>query len=328
MQMSPFAIGQRSIDSRVPFNQRRLRLTLTEARTGGTLLGDQGRSKLCLLGGAKGVRDLKKLVVLAALTTLAFTALVGSASASHSWGKYHWARTSNPFTLKLGDNTSSPWTTMLNTASSQWSVPNVLNTNVASGGTTPATCAATSGRVEVCNYDFGDTGWLGVAQIWIYVGGSHIAQGTVKLNDHYFGLGKTYRYNNSAEMQHVVCQEVGHTLGLDHQSTSGASLSTCMDYYHNTSDSDTQSTQPNQGDMDELRCIYDPNVRNKVLTSGGHKCRGTGHLDSFNSVGGAFGSFPGAVPSFAPGTQVGESKYVDHLPDGGLLVTWITWANR
>ena len=283
----------------------------------------------CLLGGAKGVRDLKKLVVLAALTTLAFTAFAGSASANHSWGKYHWARTSNPFTIDLGNNTTSAWSSLLTAASSDWSASSVLDTNIVSSSKNRATCDATSGRVEVCNYDYGNTGWLGVAQIWIYLGGSHIAQGTVKVNDYYFsGGGSSYVYNNSAEKQHVVCQEVGHTLGLDHQSTSGASLNTCMDYYHNTSSGDTRSTHPNQGDMDELRCIYDPAVSRKVLTSSGHKCRGTGHLDSFSSVGGAFGSFPGAVPSFAPGTQVGESKYVDHLPDGSLLVTWVTWVNR
>jgi hypothetical protein len=87
----------------------------------------------------------------------------------------------------------------------------------------------------------------------------------VKNNDYYFG-NSSYQYNNKAEMQHVICQEIGHTLGLDHQSTSGASLNTCMDYYHNTSNSDTKSTHPNQHDYDELTTIY-------------------AHLDSFSTLG-------------------------------------------
>jgi hypothetical protein len=29
--------------------------------------------------------------------------------ADHSWGNYHWARTSNPFTLQTGDNLDSKW---------------------------------------------------------------------------------------------------------------------------------------------------------------------------------------------------------------------------
>ncbi len=283
----------------------------------------------CFDGSAKG-EDLKKLVALAAITLITATALAGSASANHSWGKYHWARTSNPFTIALGNNTTSAWSSLLSTASGDWTASSVLNTNIVSSNKNRATCEPTLGRVEVCNYDYGNNGWLGLAQIWIYRGGSHIAQGVVELNDYYFsGGGSSYAYNNTAEKQHVVCQEVGHTFGLDHQSETGASLNTCMDYYHNTSNSDTQSTHPNQGDYDELRCIYDPAVKRVTLTSGGHTCRGTGHLDSFNSAGASPGSFfPGARASFAPGTQVGESKYVDRLPDGGLLVTWITWATR
>src|SRR5213593_2466381 len=57
-------------------------------------------------------------------------------------------------------------------------------------------------------------------------------------------------------MQHVICQEIGHTFGLDHQDESGISLNTCMDYYHNTSASDTKSTHPNKHDYDELATIY------------------------------------------------------------------------
>ena len=34
-----------------------------------------------------------------------------TAQANHSWGGYHWARTSNPFTLKLGDNVDNNWQT-------------------------------------------------------------------------------------------------------------------------------------------------------------------------------------------------------------------------
>ena len=44
-------------------------------------------------------------VLLTAL--LALTAFPSSTSANHAWGNYHWARTSNPFTIKLGDNLSS-----------------------------------------------------------------------------------------------------------------------------------------------------------------------------------------------------------------------------
>src|SRR5712691_2871608 len=127
----------------------------------------------------------RRLSIVALLGVLALVAWASSTSATHSWGGYHWARTANPFSLKLGDNASSTWDLYLATASHDWSHPEsagyptkVLDTTVVPGSTTPRSCRPTSGQVEVCNANYGNTGWLGVAQIW--VSGKHITQGTVK----------------------------------------------------------------------------------------------------------------------------------------------------
>ncbi|KKR28937.1 hypothetical protein A2715_05870 [Candidatus Woesebacteria bacterium RIFCSPHIGHO2_01_FULL_39_32] len=172
--------------------------------------------------------------------------------ASHSWGNYHWARTSNPFTLKLGDNLSSSWDPYLATTSSDWSVSSVLDTTIVSGGTNPRNCRASSGRVEVCNSKYGNNGWLGLAQIW--ASGNHITQGVTKVNDTYFNLAK---YNTSAWKNLVMCQEAGHTLGLDHQDENygNTNLGTCMDY---TSDPDgpPSNEHPNSHDYEQLETIY------------------------------------------------------------------------
>jgi hypothetical protein len=118
--------------------------------------------------------------------------LPGATSATHSWGGYHWARTSNPFTLKLGDNVNSAWDPYLRTTSSDWSQSTVLNTTVVAGGTQPRKCRPTTGRVEVCNASYGNNGWLGVASISI-TSGLHITRGTVKVNDTYFKPPNTRR---------------------------------------------------------------------------------------------------------------------------------------
>jgi hypothetical protein len=240
---------------------------------------------------------MRRVILLAAALTIVVGTAASSASANHSWNGYHWARTSNPFTIQLGDNVSGAWDNMLRTASSDWSQSTVLDTNVVAGGTRPKPCKATLGRVEICSGSYGNTGWLGVAQIWL-TSGSHIVQGTVKNNDYYFG-SSTYQYNNTAEMQHVICQEIGHTFGLDHQSETGASLNTCMDYYHNTSASDTRSTHPNSHDYQQLSTIYQ-------------------HLDSTTTVG---------SPAFSPLSATARtSKFVAHLAGGARLITYITWA--
>jgi hypothetical protein len=278
------------------------------------------------MGQGQRGSQLKRFSSLVGLLAVAAVVLAASASANHSWGGYHWARTANPFTIKLGDNVSGPWESMLQKASSDWTQSTVLDTQVVAGGTRPKSCRPTSGRVEVCSASYGNTGWLGVAQIWVS-GGTHITQGTVKNNDYYFG-SSSYQYNNTAEMQHVICQEIGHTFGLDHQSTDGSSLNTCMDYYHNTSSSDTKSTSPNAGDYDELLCIYDPASAGRTLSHGGHSCTGTGHLDSSSTIGAAAGQLPDAVPSFAPASRVAPSVYVDNLPNGDKLVTWVIWIDQ
>ena len=183
------------------------------------------------------------------LVAVAVAALPVALLANHSWGGYHWARTSNPFTLKLGDNVSSTWDPILNTTSTDWSKSTVLDTTIVAGSANPKNCRPTSGMVQVCDSTYGNTGWLGVAQIW--VSGLHITQGSVKLNDTYFN---TPTYNTTAWRNLVSCQEVGHTLGLDHQDTNfnNANLGTCMDY---TNDPSTNQ-HPNQHDYDELVIIY------------------------------------------------------------------------
>src|SRR5712691_2168305 len=94
------------------------------------------------------------VIVLAAL--IAVAAFPSTTSANHSWNGYHWARTSNPFTVKLGDNVSGLWDGMLVTASSDWSQSTVMDTTIVAGGAKPRNCRPTSGRVEVCSASYGN----------------------------------------------------------------------------------------------------------------------------------------------------------------------------
>lgn len=199
------------------------------------------------------------LTILVALAVAALPVLV---LASHSWGGYHWARTSNPFTLKLGDNlTTADWKSHLAQTSSDWNSPtsfgassSPLITAVVAGQSGSKRCRMVAGTTQVCNGTYGNNGWLGLATINI-TGGTHITQGSAKMNDTYFN---TATYNNPNEREHVMCQEVAHTFGLDHQSTDGSSQNTCMDYFSNTGSNagSTASTRPNQHDFDELNIIY------------------------------------------------------------------------
>lgn len=237
-------------------------------------------------------------------------AFVMTADASHSWGNYHWARTANPFALKLGDNVSSQWDAYLATTSADWSASTVLDTTIVSGGTNPKNCKAVSGRVEVCNSKYGNNGWLGIASIW--ASGDHITKGTVRVNDTYFN---TRTYNTPAWRNLVMCQEVGHTLGLDHQDEAfdNANLGTCMDY---TNDPSTNQ-YPNQHDYDQLETLY-------------------AHLDSFTTLlGSTFAKNGNDIDTTNPkewGKEVRrdkhgkESLYERDLGKGNKLFTFVIWA--
>ena len=202
----------------------------------------------------------RTLLVISALAAVAIFA--AAVSANHAWGNYHWARTANPFTLKVGNNVTSAWTSQFNTAISDWNQSQELGLAPVAG-TSNKRCAMVAGTVQVCNGKYGNNGWLGLASINI-TGGVHITQGSAKMNDTYFN--QAY-YNNPNERLHVMCQEIGHTFGLGHTSENGSSQDTCMDYFSNTgaNATSTTSTHPNSHDYQMLSQIY-------------------AHLDSFNTA--------------------------------------------
>ena len=70
------------------------------------------------------------------------------ANANHSWNNYHWARTGNSFTMKLGDNLTNGWKSYLNTSSLDWSLSSVLDTTIVPG-LAGRNCSPRAGRAEI-----------------------------------------------------------------------------------------------------------------------------------------------------------------------------------
>lgn len=241
-------------------------------------------------------------------------------SANHSWGNYHWARTSNPFTIKTGDNVDSNWDAYLDEAILDWNVSFVLDLAKVAGGTNPRNCKPTSGRIEVCNSRYGNTGWLGLAQIW--VSGNHITKAVSKLNDTYFNTDK---YNKPEWRRLVMCQEIAHDFGLDHQDEvfDNPNLGTCMDYTNDpdggpggASETDPSNEHPNQHDYDQIETIYS-------------------HLDSTTTIGQTTGR--GAAASQLDRGQFGQlirstnggrtELYVLELGGRERVFTFVIWAD-
>jgi hypothetical protein len=148
------------------------------------------------------------------------------------------------------------------------------------------------------------------------------------MNDTYFN---TASYNTPAWKRLVMCQEVAHTFGLDHQDEAfdNANLGTCMDYTNDPDGgaggavaNDPSNEHPNAHDYAELESIY-------------------GHLDGSTTIGQltgkAFGQsqaeegtlnaqdhaeFGKAIRADGKGRAIMFRK---DLRDGGSVITHVFW---
>lgn len=262
-----------------------------------------------------------------ALAVMISALAAATATASHSWGGYHWAQASSPspsVTVPLGDSltttSATTWPVLFKGTSgaslgdpgsvvNDWSnlhlmpigagnaFPDILNSPWRTGRnrTNQKRCRAYAGTVEVCNSRYGFNGWLGLAQVW--TSGGHIVQAVAKMNDSYLDGS---RYNNAAK-QHVLCQEVGHAFGLDHQDESGADLNTCMDYA-----SGLDNPHPNAHDNEQINAIYRSHTDSSSAASSSSKA-------SFGAGGGE-------------ARRLRRDLYLESLGNGVKLFTFVTWA--
>jgi hypothetical protein len=194
---------------------------------------------------------MKLLRVLAVPTLALITAATATlpAQANHSWGGYHWSR-SGAVTAPLVSSLTSDWTGNLTVAKNDWNASPYIESGITQGSTSNSArrrCAMSAGQIHVCNFAYGNNGWAGLASINLS-GGTHISTGSVKVNDTYEAGAP------AAERQGVMCQEVGHTYGLDHQDEdfNNPNLGTCMDYTNNWG----TNQHPNSHDYDQLASIY------------------------------------------------------------------------
>jgi hypothetical protein len=241
-----------------------------------------------------------------------------SAYATHSWGSYHWERSSNPLNLTIINSTTSDWDTEVGMAISDWNESSVLNLTEVDGNTSNKTrrqCNGGNGTVRICNLAYGNTGWLGIAGISIDSGG-HITSGYTKLNDTYFSQNYASGYYLEGDwMQSVTCQELGHNLGLDHQDEDfdNTSLKTCMDYQ------DPPSPAPNDHDYEQLASIYAHSDNDSG--GGGGVC---------NAPKGKGCNKPNARGDVGWGASLGRrgnaETFIRIDPDGTMHLTHVTWA--
>lgn len=269
---------------------------------------------------------------MASFAALSLIVISGSADANHSWGGYHWSRTST-LSIPLGSNVSSDWQVW--PPQSDWSAAAAFDFRLISGTTNRASCAPVYGRVEICSYAYGNTNWLGIANVW--TNGEHIVQATVQLNDSYFHSASYY--NTPSWRRFVVCQELGHVVGLDHQdlNQNNANLGSCMDYTGDPTgklgtNGSLHNLGPGKHDFEQLDQIYG-HVDASQLSSTRLNSSGTATRLPPGEQGRKLGQARAGLTPREWGQAVAfdakgrPRRFVKDLGDGIQQTTFVTWAD-
>lgn len=245
--------------------------------------------------------------------------------ANHSWGSYHWSTTDNVVTIPVFDHTSGVWKNQstfgsgnfVKVAVDDWnSSPNIQSPlNAASAD---SSCPMFANEIHVCNGDYGNTGWVGIASISVSRGrSSHIVAGITKLNDYYFD--QSY-YDNDTWRQLVTCQEIGHDYGLGHQNENFSTdlTTSCMEYTNLPAGNE----HPDQHDYDQLAEIYNHDGSSGGTTDPAPGPGNKGGKKNLGVVGNAPSDWGQAIAFDAQG----RANVFKRSTASYDIITHVTWA--
>lgn len=170
-----------------------------------------------------------------------------------------WDVNSGGLSLKVINSVEDWWEPYFARAMKEWENgdPDALTLTMQKKGAPDFQCQPITGRLKVCNGDYGDTRWRGINQI--LVSNNNIVASAARMND-YFLKGAS-----DAQRQYTMCHELGHGFGLPHDDEDffNTDRNNCMDYTSNP----VNNQSPNTVNYQFLADLYGtvPNDRQRKL---------------------------------------------------------------
>lgn len=161
-----------------------------------------------------------------------------------------WANTGNGLQLDVVNACSDEWQPYVQTAIANWDngYPVDSLTLYASRDAYDASCETVTGKLKICNGDYGDTRWRGLNEVLMSPRQGTIVASTARLNEFYLN------YESEAQKLYTCCHELGHGFGLPHwdEDFFNKDIGNCMDYTHNPGSSST----PDESNFMYLAQLY------------------------------------------------------------------------
>jgi hypothetical protein len=238
---------------------------------------------------------------------------------------YRWAVKQTPFTVMAGDNLTGDWSGIMQTAVNEWNKNDTVTIKKVSGSTGAQSCSPTTGRIEICNWNYGtQEGWLGLTRLYFDDRGNRIEAATLQLNDSFFNQ-KNGQYNDYDARLHTMCHEMGHTVGLDHVDTTSCMNDSQYAVFH--------YVEPINKDFKDLARIYKntdsyTTVDGKQKKDKKDKKHGKKNKKNQDSREQAKQRKKELRKKRAnsEGIETRETVSVERMADGTTVVTYITWA--